>query len=94
MSRTQVRARRRSALLAVGLAVSLAFLGSRASAGPVVPSASRVVVVHRGDTVWAIAQRIVGPSADPRPMVQALIDANHLPDGVISVGEHLIVPAR
>jgi hypothetical protein len=50
-------------------------------------------VVHRGDTVWAIAQRIVGPSADPRPMVRALIDANHLPGGVINAGERLVVPA-
>jgi LysM repeat protein len=50
-------------------------------------------VVHRGDTVWAIAQRVVGPSADPRPMVQALIHENHLAGGVINVGERLVVPA-
>lgn len=79
--------------MAVGLAVSLGLLGSRASAGPVAPSASRAVVVHRGDTVWAIAQRVVGPSADPRPMVQALIHENHLAGGVINVGERLVVPA-
>jgi hypothetical protein len=92
VTRTQVRKRRGSALLAVGLAVSLGVLGSRASAGPAAPAEARAVVVHRGDTVWAIAQRIVGPSADPRPMVQALIVANHLPGGLITVGERLVVP--
>jgi Tfp pilus assembly protein FimV len=78
--------------VAVGVAVGLGFVGDRGSAGPASPAAARAVMVHRGDTVWAIAQRVVGPSADPRPMVQALIDANHLPGGVINVGERLIVP--
>jgi LysM repeat protein len=80
-------------LLVAGLAIGLGFLGGRASAGPA-PAASRVVVVHRGDTVWGIARNVVGPSADPRPMVQELIDANHLQGGIITLGERLVVPSR
>ena len=92
MTRTQVR-RRRAALLAVGVVASLASVGARASAGSERPVASRVVTVHRGDTVWGIASRIAGPSADPRPMVQRLIEANHLQGGLIAVGQRLVVPS-
>lgn len=79
--------------MAVGVALGLGVIGERGVAGPARPAAARAVVVHRGDTVWAIAQRVVGPSADPRPMVQALIEANHLRGGLISLGERLVVPA-
>jgi nucleoid-associated protein YgaU len=77
----------------VGLVASLAAVGATASAGPERAVASRVVVVHRGDTVWAIASRIVGPAADPRPMVQRLIGSNHLQGGLITVGQRLVVPS-
>jgi nucleoid-associated protein YgaU len=96
VSRTQVR-RRRGVLLVSGLAIAIGFLGARASAGPATsatPIVSKVVVVHRGDTVWGIARQIVGVQGDPRPMVQGLIHANHLHGGLITLGERLVVPAR
>ena len=73
--------------------VAIAFLGGRASASQAHASPQRVIVVHPGDTVWSIAQRVVGPSGDPRPMVQALVVRNHLHDAVITAGERLAVPA-
>ena len=74
------------------MAVAIAFLGGRASANQTHADPARVVVVHAGDTVWTIAERVVGPTADPRPMVQALVARNHLHAAVITAGERLVVP--
>jgi LysM repeat protein len=79
----------------VGLAVALAvgFLGGRAGAGPAHPSVARVYVVHPGDTLWGIARSVVGPSGDPRPLVDRLVAVNHLAGGTIAPGERLSIPA-
>jgi hypothetical protein len=49
-------------------------------------------VVHRGDTVWAIARSIAG-DGDPRPVVDRIIRDNRLHDATIVPGEHLEIPA-
>jgi LysM repeat protein len=75
------------------LALAIAFVGGRASARPAHATPGRVVVVHSGDTLWSIARRQVGSQGDPRPLVQRVIARNHLHDGIITVGQHLVVPA-
>ncbi len=94
MVRTHVRRGRLGAIaVALSVAIGIGFLGGRASASGTHPAPAHVVVVHSGDTVWTIARGAVGPSADPRPMVQRIVARNHLADGVITAGERLVVPA-
>jgi nucleoid-associated protein YgaU len=49
-------------------------------------------VVQRGDTLWSIA---VGraPGVDPRPVVQAIADANRVDAGSLVPGQVLVIPA-
>jgi nucleoid-associated protein YgaU len=56
------------------------------------PQRARVYVVRPGDTLWAIASRVAGRGADPRPVVDALIDANHLTDASLAPGTALRLP--
>ena len=49
-------------------------------------------MVRAGDTLWSIAARIAGPQADPRPVVDELVQANHVSTGVIVPGETLRLP--
>jgi hypothetical protein len=59
---------------------------------PLVPtSAPASVKVHPGDTLWSIAQRLA-PQSDPRAVVAAFRERNHLPSSTIRVGQHLRVP--
>ncbi|HXF74300.1 MAG TPA: LysM peptidoglycan-binding domain-containing protein [Actinomycetota bacterium] len=51
------------------------------------------MVVRPGDTLWGIAQAIVGPAGDPRPLVDAMIRANGVDPGAIRPGQVLEVPA-
>jgi hypothetical protein len=94
--RTQVRRRRVGAVIAaLAVALGIAFLGGRASAHPDHSAGDRrsqVVVVRGGDTLWSIARHAVGPDGDPRPLIQRIIDRNGIGDGVITVGERLVVP--
>jgi hypothetical protein len=48
------------------------------------------IVVEPGDTFWSIAQRI-DPGHDPRPLVDAMIDAHG--SATLRAGEMLTVPA-
>lgn len=61
-------------VLASALASSLlgAAAADRLAAEPV---ATVSVVVEPGDTVWSLAES-VAPGADPRPVVDAIVDAN------------------
>jgi hypothetical protein len=52
------------------------------------PPAGRTYVVRPGDTLWSIAAAIA-PDSDPRPVVDALRDANGGPD--LDVGERLVI---
>ena len=49
-------------------------------------------LVRPGDTLWGIARRLAGPEADPRPVVDALVRANHVM-GSLPVGARLVLPS-
>jgi hypothetical protein len=49
--------------------------------------------VERGDTIWEIARAEVGSAGDPRPLVQAIREANGLGNGSVHPGELLLIPA-
>jgi hypothetical protein len=95
MSRTRVRRRRLgAALVGLGLAVGV---GGPALTGALTGGEPRLVSVHPytvrpGDTVWAIAQRVGPPGADPRPLVDAILRENRLGSG-LAPGEVISIPA-
>jgi LysM repeat protein len=77
------------------LAAGVAFAGGRASAAVRQHgTTAHVYVVRPGDTLWGIARDQVGSAGDPRPVVQALIQRNGVVDGIITVGQRLVVPAH
>jgi hypothetical protein len=49
------------------------------------------VVVHPGQTLWSIALQ-AEPSADPRVVMQEIIDLNALQSGSVEPGQRLWVP--
>src|SRR5262245_32217466 len=100
---TRIRRRRLVALLvAVGLFAAAAtagraLLGAAISVEPSSPQPvdapassppGEAYVVRPGDTLWSIAATIA-PDSDPRPVVDALRDANGGPE--LQVGERLVV---
>jgi nucleoid-associated protein YgaU len=105
MGRTDVRRGQRSlrrrrrlarTLVVATMATSgLGFLAGHATAGAsrLTHPPVRVYVVEPGDTLWGIASRVSGPGADPRPVVDRLIAANHLADADVSPGTVLRLPA-
>ena len=101
---TRVRRRRLVALLLTTALVGVLAVAGRAAlgvAGAVEPSAPEAVetpamsptvgetyVVQPGDTLWSIAATIA-PDSDPRPVVDALRDANGGPN--LQVGQRLTI---
>jgi len=92
VSRTRVRRRRTT------LAVCLVLVGA-AWAGPAVRALTpdqpvrvsrSAYVVRQGDTLWSIARRVSG--GDPRPVVDALAEANGLDGAGLVPGQSLVVP--
>ncbi|HEX6418159.1 MAG TPA: LysM peptidoglycan-binding domain-containing protein [Acidimicrobiales bacterium] len=98
---TRLRRRRLAALVAavvlaaaawaaVGLVSGLGAVGPTAEPRPVDVGppleSGQEYVVQQGDTLWTIAQRIA-PGADPRPIVDALREANGGPE--LQVGTRL-----
>lgn len=87
------------ALIAVAGAALLMWLavGGRAQAaqqtGPGAPGSRAMlrVVVHPGQTLWSIAVR-ADPAADPRVVVQQIIDDNALSGTALQAGQVLWVP--
>jgi nucleoid-associated protein YgaU len=65
-----------------------------AGGGPVSAREDRVVryTVRPGDTLWAIARRVGGPGADPRPLVDRIARRNGLNGTVIRPGASILVP--
>lgn len=82
------------ALLAL-LATTLGFVfnsGSAPAGGSGAAAGSSVVVVQPGDTLWSIAAR-ANPNADPRVLVQRIIDVNALPGADVQPGQELSMPS-
>jgi len=57
------------------------------------PAARLSYVVRPGDTLWSIAERVVGPSADPRPLAYAIQRANGVDPGSLVPGQTLVIPS-
>ncbi len=55
-------------------------------------AAGSTVTVQPGDTLWAIASR-VAPKADPRVVVQKIIDRNGIAAASIQAGQVLALPS-
>jgi Tfp pilus assembly protein FimV len=93
MTRTRVRLGRTTAV--IGAALSVAVLAGNAAGsepgGPAGPPEPRYVV-RPGDTLWEIARSNVGPEGDPRPLVQAIREANGLGPGALQAGSRIVVP--
>lgn len=95
MARTRVRRRRVAGFLVLGVAAA-------AWAGPVAgafapeerarPVSRSSVVVRPGDSLWDIAER-VSPGTDPRPLVDAIAEANHVDPAVLAPGQTLVIPS-
>lgn len=51
------------------------------------------VTVHAGDSLWSIA-REVAPSADPRDVVDAIVQLNALEGVTVTPGERLSIPSE
>jgi len=73
-----------SVVLTVGLAANAAVAGGS--------HPQRTYRVHPGDTLWSIAIRFGGRQADPRPLVDGMVEANHLA-GPIVPGQTLRIPS-
>ena len=72
---------------AITPAVAGALVGPR-----LVPVTQRSYVVRGGDTLWSIATRLA-PGSDPRPLIQAIEQANHVGPGDIALGRRLVIPS-
>jgi nucleoid-associated protein YgaU len=73
----------------------LALLAGRAAGSQSAPEAGPPavrVVVAPGDTLWEIARARVGPEADPRPLVDAIREANGLGTGPLPAGSLIALP--
>jgi LysM domain len=105
-ARTRVRLTRRgrivvAALITMGvvLVAALAWLAGTAradAAGSGVPSSAvyhslRSVTVMPGQSLWSIATRY-DPAADPRGVIQQIIDLNALSGTSVQPGQHLWLP--
>ena len=55
------------------------------------PVPTRTVVVHEGDTLWAIAGEVAAPG-DVREMVHRIQELNALPGSGLTLGQELAVP--
>ena len=87
---------RRRRLLVLGAALVLAALvlaavtslQANASRFDGEPAATVTYVVEPGDTVWSIAEALA-PDADPRPVVDAIVEANG--GARLDVGQRLVL---
>ena len=97
--RAGVRLTRRGRLVVVAVLVGLLFaafsLGRVGAEGSTSEqrSATTVVTVAPGETLWGVAQRLA-PGEDPRPVVEQIRRLNDLESGGLRVGQQLVLPGR
>ncbi len=78
------------ALGGLSLAVAVPALSSTVHAAP--PVSYATVTVHRGDTLWALAERTTPANGDVQSTVDTIVGANHLPGASLHVGQRLRIP--
>lgn len=78
-------------LIVVSVASGLA-TADAGSASAMSGSATGVVVIQPGESLWQIAQQIA-PGADPRETVLRIRELNGLSDAPVVPGQSLVVPA-
>src|ERR1700684_1111816 len=78
------------ALGALSLAVTLPALSSTVHAAP--PVAYATVTVHRGDTLWSLAENRTPVSGDVQATVDQITATNHLSTAALHLGQKLRVP--
>jgi hypothetical protein len=66
--------------------------GRSAEPAPASAGSGPTLTVQPGDTLWAIASR-VAPNADPRVVVQQIIDRKGLAGASVQVGQVLVLPS-
>ena len=98
MSAVRLTRRGRTVVLLVLVALllaafSLGRVGSQAAPkGTAKAPALSQTVVHPGESLWAVAQR-VAPGHDPRAVIDQIADLNHLDSGALRPGQLLLIPA-
>jgi LysM domain len=78
-------------LLALTVLLTVFGAASAATGEAGVPVPTRTVVVHEGDTLWAIAADVAAPG-EVREMVHRIEEINALPGSGVAIGQQLAVP--
>ena len=79
------------------LLFSAASIYTQASAGPqtqTLPTPYVKVTVTPGQTLWSIASSMASPGDDPRDLVNAIVDINHLKSPELFAGQKIYLPTR
>ncbi len=99
-SRLRLTKRGRAVLAAVAAApmviaaLTLALNGGGAAASLSGSSASfQYVTVGNSETLWQVAQQ-VAPNADPRDVIDQIMQLNELASADVFAGEHLAIPSQ
>lgn len=90
MRRTRVRFTR-VAILSAAIVGIIATAG-RGQEPPARAVSSQHYIVRPGDTLWDIARLQVGPTEDPRPVIQEIRSANGLDAATLTPGVALLLP--
>jgi hypothetical protein len=84
-----------AAVLLVAALSMIAAAAAQATSHPVSRAAAGQrlvqVIVRPGQSLWSVAES-TDPAADPRVVIQRIIDLNGLPGYVVQPGQHLLVP--
>ena len=83
-------------ILAAGIVMLMVFgIGWLASSGDTssvpVPSATTVVTIHSGETLWDVATT-EAPASAPQDVVNRILQLNDISDAAVYPGERLVVP--
>jgi hypothetical protein len=98
--RLRLTKRGRAVLMAVAAtplviaALTFALNGGGAAASLDGSSASfQYITVGNGETLWQVAQQ-VAPNADPRDVIDQIVQLNELASADVFAGEHLAIPSQ
>lgn len=68
------------------LAIMISYISNVAKAN--LPRQEMIIVVHHGDTLWSLAQKIK-PHDDPRLVIRNIKEQNHLDSSILMAGQKL-----